>query len=69
MTIEELRDLALSRTWICLVLARPCTGRRGMMIAPGLIGEVLCENADGHAVVGVDSETVLRWLKRNEGKR
>lgn len=67
MTIAELRELSTTRDWFRVVLARPCAGRRSMMVAPGLRGEVLCENSDGKAVVLVQSKDALRWLAKHGG--
>lgn len=58
-----------------LVVAKPCTGRRRMRVFGGskgvkpLLGEVCCENADGHAVVWVDAVDLLAWLAAYAGVR
>lgn len=51
-----------------LVLNRPAGGGRRMRVAPGLMGELLCENCDGRAVVRVTVADVERWLAKVEGK-
>jgi hypothetical protein len=49
-----------------VVLRRPATGRRRMVVFrnPRLYGEVACENGDGHAVVYVDAAEMLAWIRR-----
>jgi hypothetical protein len=47
-----------------LVLPRKATGRRYMRLfgRRGPLGEVACENGDGHTVVWVDPLDLLAWL-------
>ena len=76
MTIEELRaacDAAkkasidpLAKPGFPLVLDRPAGPGRRMRVAPGLSGDLLCENCDGKAVVRVLVADVERWLGRFE---
>ena len=76
MTIEELRaacDAAkesvvdpLSNPGFPLKLDRTAGSGRRMRVAPGLMGELLCENCDGKAVVRVLVADVERWLGRGE---
>lgn len=60
-------------TKLQLVVPRPCTGRRRMRVLGGtkgvkaLMGEVACENADGHTVVWVDAVDLLAWLAAYAG--
>lgn len=75
MTIQELQtacDLAEaaalkygSDAGFPLVLNRRCSGGRRMSVAPGLLGEVMCENSDGRTVVRVKASDVRRWIARH----
>lgn len=50
-----------------LVLPRKCTGQRHMRVfgRVGPLGEVCCENSDGHTVVWVDAVDLLAFLAAN----
>ena len=49
---------------IAIVLPRPCTGSLRMRLdgSRSPLGDVACENADGHAVCYFDPADVLAWL-------
>ena len=54
----------VARAGFAVVLPRRAGGGRRMRVAPGLMGELLCENSEGRAVVRVTCADVRRWLAR-----
>jgi hypothetical protein len=48
---------------IMLVLDRPAGRGRHMRVAPGVLGEIACENADGRAVVWVQIAKLERAIR------
>lgn len=69
MTLDELQaELARRRRAgldaLVLVLPRACNGRRARVL-PGLTGEVMCVNCDGHTVVRVELDAVERMLAKH----
>lgn len=68
MKVDELRAevdrrLGLGLKFIMLVLARECSGHRARVF-PGVLGEVVSVNSNGHTVVSVPLDKVDAYLTR-----
>ncbi len=62
--VEACGKAIAAKVDIALVIERPATGRRRVHLAGRCspLGEVACENCDGHTVAHFDPLDVLAWL-------